>query len=123
VVFADREARCLKNAETHTEAFGFQAGSWELLRGEAEACLDQMARAGRSFDMIYFDPPYESSLGEAVLRKLGGLMLLKSTEAARVIYEHASSTKAPASQGSLVLLRQYLYGNSALSFYRLNHAN
>jgi 16S rRNA (guanine(966)-N(2))-methyltransferase RsmD len=123
VIFADREPRCLKNVETYTAAFGFQSGTWELLRGEAEACLDQMAHAGRSFDMIYFDPPYESSLGESILRQLGGLTLLKPSGAARVIYEHASSTKAPSSHGSLILLRRYLYGNSALSFYGLNHAN
>lgn len=122
-VFIDQESRCLKNAETHAKAFGFPESACEFLRGDAEGCLNSLARAGKSFDFVYLDPPYESEAGLQVLRLLGGLALLKTLPHARVIYEHGRATQAPPGEGSLTLTRQYPYGNSSLSFYEIQHAD
>jgi 16S rRNA (guanine966-N2)-methyltransferase len=71
--------------------------------------------AGEEFDRIYFDPPYASELYEPVLTAVVQYQLL-STDG-ELAAEHSPTRQLPAIVG-LDLVRQKIYGNTAISFYQ-----
>jgi 16S rRNA (guanine966-N2)-methyltransferase len=94
--------------------------SFQLLRGRIEQRLPQLGRQLNSpFDRIYFDPPYASGLYEPVLTAIVQHQLLAET--GELAAEHSPDRPLPVVLG-LSLLRQKIYGSTALSFYCLDSA-
>jgi len=89
------------------------AGQTAVLCGDALRTLRNLA--GRAFDLVYLDPPYESDLGRQLLAELdfqdqlapGGMVLIEA---------HHKNPPPPRS-GGLVLTRTRRYGETLLSFY------
>ena len=89
--------------------------SFQVLQGDV---VQQLARlSGQQFDRIYFDPPYDSHLYEPVLRGITDFGLLAET--GELAAEHRPGRQMPEPSG-LILRRQKVYGNTALSFYARN---
>ncbi len=89
----------------------------DVYRQEALTALKGLARAGRRFDLVYLDPPYESDLYDRLLEALGRLDLLDS--GAIVVAEHFHKRALPERIGRLILDRAVRIGDHVLSFYRL----
>jgi 16S rRNA (guanine(966)-N(2))-methyltransferase RsmD len=71
----------------------------------------------RMFDVIFLDPPYQTSLLEETLQQLGdGCML---TAAGQVIAEHFFKRVLPERCGRLRRTRIARFGDVSLSFYRV----
>jgi 16S rRNA (guanine(966)-N(2))-methyltransferase RsmD len=87
----------------------------QIIRGDVVQRLS--ALSGQSFDRIYFDPPYASDLYEPVLEAIAQHQLLSPK--GELAAEHSPDRAIPATVGALTLYRQKTYGNTALSFYRL----
>jgi 16S rRNA (guanine966-N2)-methyltransferase len=91
--------------------------TFRVLRGDV---VQQLSRVnGQQFDRIYFDPPYDSDLYEPVLRVIAASNLL--AELGELAAEHRPGRPMPEPAG-LVLHRQKVYGNTALSFYARKNA-
>ncbi|MDJ1174131.1 16S rRNA (guanine(966)-N(2))-methyltransferase RsmD [Roseofilum capinflatum] len=73
---------------------------------------------GDRFDRIYFDPPYQSSLYQPVLEAIADLHLLSDT--GELAVEHSPQLPPPGELDGLEILRQKVYGNSAVTFYQVN---
>ncbi len=86
-----------------------------VVRRDALAALAGFDRAGARFDIIFFDPPYDSDLYEPVLERLGEGAAL--SEGGLVVAEHFHKRPLPATIGPLVRSRQVRVGDHVLSFY------
>jgi 16S rRNA (guanine(966)-N(2))-methyltransferase RsmD len=98
---------------------------FQTIRGDAIAQI--RALSGKiQFDRIYFDPPYASELYAPVLAAIAGMDATTQTKLplltadGEMAVEHAPNAPPMETVGALVLYRQKVYGNSALSFYRLS---
>jgi 16S rRNA (guanine(966)-N(2))-methyltransferase RsmD len=75
------------------------------------------ALAGQQFDHIYFDPPYASKLYQPVIEAIAQYQLL--AEDGELAAEHSPNNFKPPLFPTLEICRQKVYGNCALTFYRL----
>lgn len=85
---------------------------FRVLRGDLLRQLPSLS--GQQFDRIYFDPPYDSDLYEPVLQSITKFDLLAET--GELAAEHRPGRSMPNLSG-LSLLRQKVYGNTAIAFY------
>ena len=78
------------------------------------------ARRNARFDLIYFDPPYDSDIHEACLRQIEKNNMLLPL--GQVIVERRRERKgecaAPVAFDELRLKRQERYGDTVISFYQ-----
>lgn len=115
--FVDVETRCLDNVRLHAQAFGFPEEAVKTQRFKLPDGLPRLAAAGQLYDFVFLDPPYATPEGEAALRALGDLVILKPGGGSRLIFEHPKKLAPPENLGRLARGRRYDYGNSMLSFY------
>lgn len=70
----------------------------------------------KSFDIIFFDPPYKSDLFEKAMAVFDRKEMLNNNGI--LIIEHNSKTVLQEDIKSLILLKKYKYGDTTLSFYK-----
>lgn len=88
----------------------------ELRAGRTDAFLSRADWWGGPFDIVFADPPYAATLEIDVLRQAWERGLV-SAQGVMVIEQH-SKTDLPASIDHAVLVRRYVYGDTALFLYR-----
>ena len=87
---------------------------FQIVRGDVRQTLKRLA--GRQFDRIYFDPPYQSELYDPVLEILSrGELLAESGEMA---IEYNPKFWTPNAISPFEIVRQKTYGNTTLAFFR-----
>lgn len=69
------------------------------------------------FDILYIDPPYQFEHNHLLLTQIENANLVVNN--GHVIYEHFSKRPPPTTIGTWVLTRTTKYGDTRLSFYRL----
>jgi 16S rRNA (guanine(966)-N(2))-methyltransferase RsmD len=81
---------------------------------DARPALRDFAAAGRSFDIVLLDPPFEAGLwGEILAELVRGALVAPGGV---VVAEHPTATASPA-VGGLHLTGERHYGSVALSFF------
>jgi len=88
---------------------------WQLLRGDVIQQLKSLS--GKQFDRIYFDPPYASGLYQEVLEAIAHHNLLAVH--GEIAVEHNPQGWIPPVVPNWEICRQKVYGNTALTFYRI----
>lgn len=73
--------------------------------------------APESFDVIFADPPYKANLGRNIVQLTAKHNLLSAHGV--LVIEHLKTLPPPAAAGNLKLVDQRNYGQTALSFYRI----
>ena len=110
IVFVDTSAEARGLIRDHIEAFG-AGGVAKLLRRDATA-LGPAGTMG-PMDLVFLDPPYGKSLGEAALASaLSGKWLAPG---ALIVWEEGSAALPPA---GLTLLDQRRYGDTHVTLLR-----
>jgi len=89
--------------------------NFEVIRGDVVRQLKILA--GKQFDYIYFDPPYASKLYQPVLEAIAHYQLLDKM--GELAVEHSTNQAPSIPHFNLEVCRQKVYGNTALTFYRL----
>ncbi len=89
--------------------------TFQVIKGDAVKTLRRLP--AKSFNLVYFDPPYQSDLYEPVLKALPPLL----ADDALVIAECDRLRPLPDAIGDLVCSDRRQYGQTALFFYRLPH--
>jgi 16S rRNA (guanine966-N2)-methyltransferase len=87
--------------------------------GHVLEALPALHMRGHSFEAIFLDPPYRTSLVEEALQQLGDGRLL--TAYGQVIAEHFFKRVLLERYGQLRRVRVARFGDVALSFYRVEH--
>jgi 16S rRNA (guanine(966)-N(2))-methyltransferase RsmD len=91
---------------------------FQIIRGDAIKVLSKLESKLKLglFDLVYFDPPYQSDLYEPVLRVLPHLL----ADGAVVIAEGDRRKPLPDQVGDLICGDRRQYGQTALTFYKLS---
>jgi len=89
---------------------------FQLIQGDVVQQLKKLP--GQKFDRIYFDPPYSSDLYQPVVAAIADYELL-ALRGEMAVEHHPQRPLAEIV--SLQVFRQKVYGNTALTFYRLSH--
>jgi 16S rRNA (guanine(966)-N(2))-methyltransferase RsmD len=120
VCFVETAAAAAKFIRANITALGLdnnRALSIEI--ADVASCLRKAAAAGRTFDLIFLDPPYdEMKEYDLTLRALPSVMATN----ALVIAEHRKKDKLADEYGQLHRTRLLEQGDAALSFYQMRLA-
>jgi 16S rRNA (guanine(966)-N(2))-methyltransferase RsmD len=87
----------------------------EVVVKDACAALRLLATRGKQYELILFDPPYNSALYSTVPELLAGLALLKPEGV--LVIECSARNPLPAAIGSLVQFDRRVYGDTALELF------
>lgn len=86
----------------------------EVIAGDARKVLPVLVEA--EADIIFADPPYKSSLGEAIVQLVDKHTLL--SPGGILALEHAVESKLPDALDRLSKIDERKYGQTAITFYR-----
>lgn len=116
--FVERDARALGILHRNLRELGF-SGRARVIGASVLGALQSMAGAaeGRVFGWVFVDPPYASDEAERVLSMLAGGELL--ADGAVIIVEHGRRHLPAEVLGTLVMTDRRFYGDTGVSFYRL----
>lgn len=125
---ASRGARAVLNEPDHRRQAqilrllrDWRVDGVELRREKAQMLIPLLQEEGRSFDVIYLDPPYEATrharpLSIELLEQLAASAL--PVDDGLVLVQHQAELEPPNETGALALLERRSYGNTTLSIYR-----
>jgi len=116
-VFVEQAEAALKVIRANLAALGIRGGYSLEARGVA-ASLRRLLSAGRTADIVFLDPPYESADEyESALGSLGGGCAGVLAPDVIVVAEHAKKSDLAERYGELGRYRVLKQGDAALSFY------
>ncbi len=117
VEYDRRMAADLQSRLAETE----MSGRSQVRVGKATAVIVALAREGRVFDLVFMDPPYS---GDLVTKTLSRLFESGVVDRSGWVIAESSSRRPPSeSVGGLRAWRRERYGDSLLSFYRLEEGS
>lgn len=113
MVDQDREAQqlCRENAE----ALGFLPQSRVLAMPAAKG-LEQLARDGRKFELVFADPPYAARVVPTLLDALAAAKVL--ADGGTFVVEHDKREEAPDEHAGFQRVDQRRFGDTLVSFYK-----
>lgn len=111
VVFVDQDRKHLHTLRKNIPR-GLFEGRYHIIQKYAS---DFLRKPKQSFDFIFVDPPYESNEIEKILPRLiqGDIIALDG----EIIIEHHRKKPLPESIETFLLIKNYRYGETLLSFY------
>ena len=123
-VFVERADSALKALRGNLARLGLKA---EVHKASAASFLRKAGSgagdAGRQFDVVFLDPPYEAAVEyEAALTLLSGAAQGLLRDGAVVIAEHRRKDNLEEWYGALKRTRLLEQGDAALSFYQIEGA-
>lgn len=86
----------------------------EYIRSDAVKAIGRLYHAGRKFDLIFCDPPYNKGHISAVITKLEQNLLLKP--GGIVIVEHSKHESITTQENLLRMVRTEKYGETMITF-------
>jgi 16S rRNA (guanine(966)-N(2))-methyltransferase RsmD len=92
-----------------------------ICREEVTAALKRLQASGKSFDLIFCDPPYNLGLAPKVLACLDGSDVLR--EGGIFVLEHSRHEKLPEGLKRIVAYRSEFYGETVVSFFMKQEGN
>ena len=89
-VLVERNPKTVQYIRDHLKKTRLEEGA-EVLTEDAAAAVERLARQGRSFDLIFMDPPYHKELERQVLEKIAVCGILD--RGGQIIVEAAADTE------------------------------
>jgi len=87
----------------------------EVHRGDSLKTLDKLTQSGRSFTLIFVDPPYNQGLVNAVLQKLDSTDVVGN--GGIIVVEYSKHELLTADWQHLKLVRNERYGETLVAFF------
>jgi 16S rRNA (guanine(966)-N(2))-methyltransferase RsmD len=115
VVLVDSSPAAVRALKANAEALRSAGGDVAILRQDARRAIASLADEGRSFELVFLDPPYQGGLYEEVLAGLGESPLL--AEHGLVVAQHFKKHALPETIAGLSRSRAVRVGDHQLSFY------
>jgi 16S rRNA (guanine966-N2)-methyltransferase len=112
--FVERSAKMCSYIKKNLAACGIKEGHGEVVEMEAVPFMIKMSKRKRFWDVVYFDPPYDSSYEEALKYFARGATVKPN---GILVIEHHSEMFFPEKIGVLKRWRVIIQGDSAISFY------
>lgn len=114
-VFVDNHPASLAALRANLNQCCFSAEA-QVIRSDAMAFLARGVYPYGPYDLIFADPPYRRGFAEAVLEKITPAVLALD---GILTLEHARDEEVPERAGAMLRVRCARYGDTVLSFYRL----
>lgn len=113
VDFVEQSRRSCDIIRGNLERTGFKerAHVYQCSVERAISFLDQ------SYDIIFLDPPYASTIIGEVMEQIAGSQLVNGDT--QVVLSHAARRNMSDTYGGLTRTRECRYGDSVIAFYRL----
>lgn len=86
----------------------------EFYRLEAAAAVSRLSQAGRRFDLVFCDPPYNRGLAAAILQTIDRTPFLAT--GGLIVLEHSQHEPVPADLATLSIIRTQRYGETLVTF-------
>lgn len=116
-VFVEDDRRVAAVLRKNLVACGMEDRA-EVMSVPVEAALRVLHARGRTFRLIFLDPPYEEALAGKALQTLSQTRVLETE--GLVVAEHSSREEMESIYGDLILDDRRRYGHTVISFYVLN---
>ncbi len=118
VTFLEQNLKCLRLIEQNLQACGFETSDpqVQLIRSDVTKGITMLHTRSETFELIYFDPPYDAELYDKCLSHISDTCILESTGI--LLVEHRKKNILPLNFGQLTCDRHKHYGDTCLSFYR-----
>jgi len=113
-VLVEKDPRALECIRDNLNGTGLGEKA-EIIRGDVYRAIERLGQAGRKFDFIFLDPPYEQDHPARVLSLLWRYQLLQP--GGWIIVETGSREPAASTVAGFSLWRREKYGEAALNFY------
>lgn len=113
--FVERSAKMCSFIRKNMEACGIKEGHGEIVEMEVLPFLKRMAKRRRFWDIVYFDPPYESDYEEVLNYFKRGAVVAPG---GILVIEHHAEMFFPEKLGILKRWRVVSQGDSAITFYQ-----
>ncbi len=120
-VFVELNPEAGRTLENTLAQFRVKPQSHVFIQDVALAIQNPYLVGWRPFDVMYIDPPYQCETSQALLNQIEKADLVATN--GQVIYEHFSKRTPPPAIGQWELTRTVKYGDTGLSFYRLQSQN
>lgn len=112
-VFIDNSTESIDIIKANAERTKLTART-EIYKNDVTRALDKFVQNGRSFDLIFCDPPYNQGLIQIVLDRIENHSLLKPKGI--LVIEHSKHEKITDDWNNLQLRRVERYGETLVSF-------
>ncbi|HPN89128.1 MAG TPA: 16S rRNA (guanine(966)-N(2))-methyltransferase RsmD [Candidatus Omnitrophota bacterium] len=89
-----------------------------LFNTDAFMAIKMFAHKSEKFDIIFFDPPYGDAFGKKLLKTIEAYDILHPNSV--IVAEHLRREILPDKEGRIYLFKQKKYGNTVLSFYKID---
>jgi len=93
------------------------SGLTVICREDVMQALRRLENAGKSFDLIFCDPPYNLGLASKVLQVLDLCGVLRTGGV--LVLEHSRHEKLPEELKRIVTYRSEFYGETVVSFFTI----
>lgn len=117
VVIADNNKNSIKLITKNAVSIN---ASVEILFGNYETVLKQLKNAGKKFDIIFIDPPYDTEFGVNAIHKVVELGLLNNDGV--IVFEH-NKTKNFLVANELVIIDKKTYGSKSVTYLQVGDNN
>ncbi len=112
-VFVEPRREAVAAIRRNLKELGADDATYRVVRCEALRAIDDFARAGESFDLVFMDPPYAGDDYEPTLKKLDDASLV--APGGWVIAEHFHKRALPVRIGRLRVVRSVRVGDHLLT--------
>lgn len=112
--FVERSSKMCSFIKGNLKSCGIKEGHGEVVEMEVAPFLKKMSKRRRFWDVVYFDPPYNTNYDE-ILKYLGRGASVNSGGV--LVIEHHSEMFFPEKIGVLKRFRVVVQGETTLSFY------
>jgi 16S rRNA (guanine966-N2)-methyltransferase len=116
VVLVERDHSALQALRANLAALGASRAAARVMAGDVLRLLPEIGAQEGSFDFVFIDPPYATTLAARTLEALGGAGVCR--EGTEVVVQHSTRTELPAVAGLVAHRRARRFGDTALTFLR-----
>ena len=113
IIAIEKNAKAVQIIKTNLENLVGSQQSFKVLRGDVLIYIKKLKK--KSFDKIYFDPPYQSKLYKPILELIVHFNLLK--EGGEIAVEYDPKIWKETEINGLEITRYKNYGKTSLVFY------
>lgn len=89
-----------------------------IYQGDVLQVVEQLAKKGKSYDLIIIAPPYFKELSNLTLNALDHLDILNKDGS--IVVQHHKKERIIPQTGKFALIKEYSYGTNHLSLFRGN---
>jgi 16S rRNA (guanine(966)-N(2))-methyltransferase RsmD len=114
--FIDDDARCVNIIKTNLESIAISQDNYDIIKADAINALARLNKSGRSFDIVFADPPYGMELAKKSLIILDSCDIL--TRTGLVVIERSRKDAIPEALLTFKLVKERYYGETVISIFR-----